>query len=393
MGTVATLLSRPAHAGPWSIEPRLGVAADYISNPLLRETQVQAEENIAATVDLPLRYDADAMEFLLRPSGRRANRQGYTSLASNYEHLDAAAQVNNDLSATTLQGELARDSSLYYVGGLVNRIGVPRDSANTGVDWTRSLTERQQLQLDASWTRVRYVTSTSLNALVDYRYVSAGPTYSVAVTERNTLKLLGSYGLYQSLNGITESRSENLQIGFVRQLTEIWALSTSAGYSRSVNGEKVFANFYSRSFFLGEVKSNQNGAVYAATLTRQGERFNLSVGASQALQPTGFAFLSRQNSFNLSATYIRTERWDFAGTASWLRAVNPQQNQGAAVNGTELTTRYLNTQLSANWHWTPQWTISVSAARITQQYGPPTVSAASTNISVNFVRQFLRTQF
>jgi hypothetical protein len=393
MGTFAALLSPSAGAGPWSIEPRVGVAAEYVGNPQLRADHVQPEENIAATVDLPVSYDADSLGFLVRPSGRLADRKGYSSLASNYEHLDAAAHFGDELDALAVQGQLARDSSLFFVGGLVNGIGVPRDSANANADWTRSVTERQQVQLDASWTRVRYVEPLGLNALVDYRYVSAGPTYSVAMSERNTLQLLGSYGLYQSLNGITESRSENLQLAFVRQLTELWTLSTSAGYSRSVNSQKVYATFFFGTFFLGEAKSNQNGAVYAATLARQGERFNLSIGASQALQPTGFAFLSRQNSVKLNATYARNERWDFTAGASWLRAVNPRENGGAAVNGTETTTRYLNAALTANWHWTPQWTISLSAARITQQYGPPPLSAASTNISVAFVRQFLRTQF
>jgi hypothetical protein len=405
MGAFAALFPPGAGAGPWSVEPRLGIAAQYVSNPQLRITDAQAEENVAATADLPLRYDTDSMQLLLRPNGRLINRQGYSSLASNYEHLDAAAQIPSERGMTTLQGEVARDSSLYYVGGLVNGIGVPRDSANTNANWTHSLTERQQVQLDASWTRVRYLEPIGLNALVDYRYLSAGPTFSVAMSERNTIKILGSYGRYQSLNGITESRSENLQLAFVRQLSEIWTLSTSAGYSRSVNSQKVYETFFFGTVFLGEFKSNQNGAVYAASLTRQGERFNLSVSASQALQPTGFAFLSRQDSFNLTATYARTERWDFAATASWLRAVNPLVSGGVALKGTESTTRYLNAQLTANWHWTPQWTVSVSAARITQQYGSYTVDlgtsavdipskgAASTNVSLNFARQFLRTQF
>jgi hypothetical protein len=394
MGVSAALFARTAGAGPWSIEPRLGVSADYISNPLLRGTNVQAEENVAAIVDLPLRYDTDDMEFLVRPNGRITNAQGYSSLASNYEHLDAAAQITGERGSATLQGEVARDSSLYFVGGLVNKIGVPRDTATTTLDWTHLMTERTQVQLDASWIRVRYVEPAGLNSLVEYRYLSAGPTLSVAISERNTLKLLGNYGLYQSLNGLTESRSGNLQMAFVRQLSEIWTLSTSAGYSRSINSQKVYETFYFGTFYLGETKSNQNGAVYAATLARQGERLNLSVGASRALQPTGFAFLSRQDSFNLNATYIHSERWDFAASAVWLRGLNPQVNAGAAVNGTETSSRYLNTSLTANWHWIPQWTVSVSVARIAQQYGgPPPISAGSTNFTVNFVRQFLRTQF
>jgi hypothetical protein len=390
----AALFARTAAAGPWSIEPRLGVSAGYTSNPLLRQAGAQAEDTVAAIVDLPLRYDTDDVEFLLRPNGRLTNRQGYSSLASNYEHLDAAAQIYGERDSATLQGEVARDSSLYFVGGLVNRIGVPRDTATTSGDWIHSMTARTQVQLDASWTRVRYVAPPGLNAFTDYRYLSGGPTLSAAISERNTLKLLGNYGLYQSLDGRTQSRSENLQMAFVRQLTEIWTLSTSTGYSRSVNSQKVFQSYPSGTFYLGETKSNQNGAVYAATLARRGERLTLNVGASRALQPTGLAFLSRQDSFNLNAGYIRSERWDFAATAAWVRALNPKVTAGAGVNGTQTTARYLNTSLTANWHWTPQWTVSVSATRITQQYGgPPPISAGSTNFSLNFVRQFLRTQF
>ena len=395
MGLAAAFSSSPAAAeGPWSIEPRLGVAGDYISNPLLRERDVHAEEDIAGLFDLPLRYDADNIDFMLRPSGRRSNRQGFSSLASNYEHLDAAFQVVNEVGSTSLQGQLARDSSLYYVGALVNGTGVARDTAAVNADWSRSVTARNQVQLDASWTRVRYVESDSVATLTDYRYVSGGPTVSTALSERDTVKLTGTYGLYQSLNRLTESRSENLQLAFVRQLTEIWLLSTSAGYSRSANSQKVYETFYFGTFYLGEEKSNQNGAVYAATLTRRGQRLNLSVSASRALQPTGFAFLSRQDNANLSASYARNELWDFGASALWSRAANPQIGARGVVSGTQSATRYLNMSLTANWHVTPQWTVSVNTTRIMQQYaGPPSISAGSINVGVNLTRQFLRTQF
>jgi hypothetical protein len=289
---------------------------------------------------------------------------------------------------------LARDTSLYFLGGLVNGVGVPRDTATTNGDWTHYLTERSQVQLDASWARVRYSEPAGVNSLIDYRYITAGPTFATALSERNTLKLLGSYGLYQSLDGTTESRSESLQLAFVRQLTEIWALSASAGYTHSANSEKIYETAFFGTFYLGTFKSNQNSAVYAATLTRQGERLNFSVSASRALQPTGFAFLSLQDSFNLGATYTRSERWDFAAAATWLKAVNPQANGAAAVNRTETSSSYVNASVTANWHWTPQWTVSLTTAQIAQRYsGPPPTNAGSTNITITFVRQFLRTQF
>jgi hypothetical protein len=213
------------------------------------------------------------------------------------------------------------------------------------------------------------------------------------MSELNTIKLLGTYGSYESLNGATQSTSENAQLGFVRQLTEIWTLSTSAGYSRSANTEKTLVDFFGFIFPVTQ-KANQEGTVYAATLSRQGERFNFSGGVSRALQPSGFAFLSRQDSYNVSGTYTRSERWDFALSAAWLKAVNPPVNAGEAqLNGPEINNRYLNVHLTANWHWTPEWVASITATRITQQYGPPTVSAGSSGVRLDIVRHFLRTQF
>ncbi|HLZ96423.1 MAG TPA: hypothetical protein VKP66_00670 [Steroidobacteraceae bacterium] len=390
MGMTAALFARTAGAGPWSIEPRLGVSADFSTNPVLREFDSKAEAHIAGLMDLPVRYDVDSLDVLLRPSARISDSRGYSSLASDYEHLDANAQINNELGATTVQAGLARDSSLYYAGSLANGIGVRRDSAATGVSWSRSVAERAQTQVDASWSRVRYDEPASFNYLVNYRYLSAGPSFSYAATERDTIKILANAGQYQSLDGITESRSGNVQLGVSRQLSEIWTLSASAGHSRSKNSEKIYVG----PFLLGALTSTQDGTVYSATVTRQGERFSLIGGASRTLQPTGFAYLSRQDSFNLNATYARSERWDFAVTAAWAKAVNPDVGgRGAVLRGRESTVRYLNSQLTANWHWTPQWIVSFHATRITDKYGPPAASGASTGFGLDLSRQFLRTEF
>jgi len=371
----------------------LGVSTEYTSNPLLEPSGAKSETRAAALIDLPLRYDTDQLDFLLRPNGRFTDEPGYSALGSNFEHLDSSAQFVDEVDSASLQSEIARDSSLYYVGGLVNRIGVPRDTASIASDWTRVTTERSQMQFDANWSRVRYEEPPDFNELVDYRYLSGGPTFSYTLSERNTLKVLGTYGVYESLNGSTKSTSENVQLGFVRQLSEIWTLSTSAGYSRSMNRENTDIDFFGFLFPITE-KSTQNGTVYAVTLSRQGERFNFSGGVSRALQPTGFAFLSNQDSYNLSATYIRSERWDYGLSASWLKATNPPVSSGQAeLNTPESTFRYLNAQLAVRWHWTPQWVVSLTVNRITQQYGSPTVTGDSSGVSIDLIRQFLRKHF
>ena len=377
------------HAEPWAITPRVGVSTDYSSNPDLLPVGNTAEEHVAGLLDLPVSYDSDGVEILVRPNGRLSNSRGYASLASNIAHLDANAQFLNDLGSTTVQGELARDSSLYFTGGLSNGVGVRRDAASTSADWTRTLTERSQIQLDGSWTQVRYAQPQNATSLVDYRYLSAGPTYAFQLSELNTLQVLGNVGQYQSLNGlsdtrsfngITQSESTSLQLGFIRQLNELWKLTTSAGYTRSLDRE----NYYFGPFFLETFKSNQDSTVYAATLARQGETITLSGSVSRALQPTGFAYLSQLTTASLGGLYTLSERWDYALNAVWQKALNPN------LRGENVNARFLNAQFTANWHWTTEWLISMRISKISQERGPPSINVAASDVSVDIIRQFLR---
>jgi hypothetical protein len=217
--------------------------------------------------------------------------------------------------------------------------------------------------------------------------LSGGPTWAFAATERSTVKLNAIVGQYDSLDGITSSRSYNPQLVLVRQLTEIWSLNATAGYARAINSEK----FYFGPFFLGSFKATENSSTYSATLARQGERFNLSATASRSLAPTGLAYLSQLESAGLTGSFTQSEYWDYRLTASWQRAVNP-------VSSTEKTTqRYINAQIAADWHWTPRWTLTFSLGRISETsstsavFTSPTTSASSNIGIVTVTRQFLRT--
>ena len=344
---------------------------------------------MAGLLDLPLSYDADGIEIVIRPNGRLSNSRGYSSLASNFAHLDANAQWLTDRESATVQGELARDSSLYFAGGLAGGIGVRRDAASTSADWTHLLTERSQFQFDGSWNQIRYALPDNATSLVNYRYISAGPTYAFQLNELNTLQLIAGVGQYQSLNpltdtpfynAITQSKSASLQFGYIRQWNERWKLTTTAGYSRSQDRE----NYYFGPFFLQTFKSNQDSTIYSASLMRQGERIALTGAVSRALQPTGFEYLSQLTTATLGATYTRSERWDYAVNAIWEKAANPN------LRGIELSGKYSNVVLTANWHWTEQWLISMHAIRVSQERGPPTINIASNEVSVDIVRQFLR---
>lgn len=386
MGLAAMFELRSAAAGPWSAEPSVGVSTDYATNPQLLVANGRAERHVAGLVDVPLRLESDEFTCLLEPSGRITDAQGYTSLASNYEHVDSLAQWSAERSALSLKAGWARDSSLYFGGALGSGIGVRRDTVTGGASLTHALSELDNLRVDGSWQRVRYAEPAGGRFLVDYRYVDIGPTFSAALTERDTFKILGNLSRYQSLDGITESSTTNLEVGPERELTEAWHVSAIAGYSRSVNRQKIIFG----PFFLGVARSQQDAAVYSTTITRRGERWNLNGSVARAQQPTGFAFLSRQDSVDLNAAYTRSERWDYGVGAAWLKAATPTF-RSRSVPGADNIVRYGNLRFTANWHWTPQWTISLHAAYFNRRYGPPSVGASSTSISADLVHHFLRT--
>jgi hypothetical protein len=88
---------------------------------------------------------------------------------------------------------------------------------------------------------------------------------------------------------------------------------------------------------------------------------------------------------------MRSERWDFALNTVWNQARNPMPIGGpGALGTTNIDVRYFYAQLTANWHWTQQWVISMHATRVSEQSHPPPFSAASSGVSVDIVRHFLR---
>jgi hypothetical protein len=382
---------------PWSTQPLIGVVGQYASNPALAASP-QSETNGALLLDAPVNYDSDDLHFVATPNIRYGNASGYSSLTSNYFHLDSSLQLSNELGLTGVNAAVYRDSSLLYAGELTNGVGVRRDTSSFGADWQRLLTERLQLQLAANTSRTLYAQGSSpdesrpsnaegiLSTLVDYRYTTVSPGLTLAQSELNTLHLVGAFGRYEALDGISSSDNANLQLGFDRSLNELWTLKTTAGYSRAENRY----NFFFGPYLLAQIDSTQNGTVFSANLARQSEVLGLNLGVSRALAPTGFAYLARQQSVSLQANYTRSERWSYGINASFQKNDYPGTSTGTGAAGGSYQQRFYYAALSGTWHATEQWALTVQATKILQQYGTPLVTGASSGVSVQISKQLYR---
>ena len=139
------------------MEPTLGLASEYASNPYLLSAGVRAVNDEAILAEAPTRYDMDGTQFSLVPRIRYSDSGGsYASLASNYFHLNAGAAFADDLDTLSVTAAFGRDSSLYQNGLSSNGVGVRSDSSSAGADWQRVLTERSLLDLSVNWSRVLY---------------------------------------------------------------------------------------------------------------------------------------------------------------------------------------------------------------------------------------------
>jgi hypothetical protein len=375
---IAMCMGSGAKAGVWVTEPVVGLAADYSTNPGLRYAAHTAETHGAVLIDTPTTYHAGAVSLSVQPSFRISNSSGYSSLASDYAHLTAKGEIDAERNSVTVTGQIARDSSLYYNYGLNGSAGVRRDTSLADVAWVRALTERLNFNLEANSSRVLYGKSVSFTTLTDYRYTSAAPSLAWNTSERTTLTLLGGAGLYTSADLRTKSVNSNLELGFTRQLTQLWALSANAGYSRETNTIEEYFGPY----LLGTFRATNTGTVFMANVTRQGRLLAVTAAASRSLVPSGFSFLSLQNSYQLSFRYPRTERWTFDGHVRWLKSQEPQ------VFGPTVDQSYLDLGLSAAWLFTEKWTLTLRASRVTAKYTPPTVDVGASGFTVQLSRRF-----
>ncbi len=403
LAAAAMLHSSAAKAGVWGIDPVLGLTADYATNPVLLELPNTAQTDAALLLDAPTTFNANDFKFSVLPSFRVGDTRSYSSVNSDYEHLTAKGELDTERSVLTASAGVTRDSSLYQNYLANGETGVRRDGVMADLDGDRFLTETIDFSTDVNFMRIRYGSAVGTSSLVDYKYTSLAPTLTWMATERAKFTLNASAGQYDSLDGTTRSRNANVQVGFVRPLTEIWSLTATGGFSRALNRLDVdqYLVLTPEGIVVATVpfdtvleiiperaESSQNGAIYSVNLTRQGERLTVNASASRQEIPTGFAFLSRQTSFAFQANYVLSARWSLGANASYLDSQDPQ------IEGGEVDDRHVEYfGLNASWLWTENWTLTLGASRITERAQALHIDLASNQIAVTLSRKFNHISF
>jgi hypothetical protein len=384
------LMTNPCRAGVWDVTPLTGLVTDWSNNPALLYVEHEAQARAAAVFEAPTTYTGDALDLTLAPRVRLSDGGGYSSVISNYQRFDAKGDFYADRDVLTASANYSRDSSLYYDYTLNGSAGVERNSIKGDLTWTRHLTERCDFDIDVDSSKVRYGRPDQGSAtLTDYSYSVLSSDVTWLESERNKFTFSPSASLYKSLNGQTKSTEGSLQLGFTRQLTELWTFNALMGYSRSYNRldiEESFLVLTSQGPVIEtipfDLKSTQNGTVFSAILSRNAPTWRFTALASRQLVPSGFAFLSHQDAYEADLIYPRNERLTFNAQARYVRSQDPSF-QGQY---TSRIVRFITA--GTTWRWTENWSISLNAVRAAEDISSIHVSPATTEVSLQLARQF-----
>lgn len=378
-------------AGVWVTQPDLGVSGDYNSNPVLLNVPDTAQTAAALLLDAPTTYSANDFKLSLIPSFRFGTTRGYDSIDSDFEHLTSKAELDSERNVFSASIGAARDSSLYHDYLSDGVTGVRRDTGTVDLNWDRLLTEHIDFNTDLTSQRVTYGAPVGgAPTLTNYKYTSLSPTLAWDATERSKLTASVSGGLYNSLDGATESRSLNPQLGYIGKLNEIWSLSATAGYSRAIDQvSETLTEYFLTPTGVQSVlvplneKSSQDGSVFSFNLGRKGELLSMNFAASRQLVPSGFAYLTRQEIYEITASYQYTERWSLSGDLRLVQYQIPTLGQNAS---SDLSTYYGS--VSAAWQWTEHLTLTMSIARAVEKFATPAISVDANSVSIQLVRKF-----
>jgi hypothetical protein len=388
-----TCLSGGAFSATVSSESSLGVSSEYDSNPFLQRSGASAEA-LALVADLPATYTSDTQTIELIPSFRLAQTYGPVALQSNYGYLDADWQWKSSRNTFSASGKLHHDSTYYDQFEQADLLGHDLGRLEEGADasWSRSLTERANLQWAASWDRVAF-SQQATSSVSSYTYSQASLQYVQLLSERMQLSGTLGYGHFELSNDTYLSDERFAQVALQRDLSERWTLQAQVGYAYLTAHGLGYSGYQlaiapDGELYLAPIPvtlyMGRGAPDFTLGVRERGERLQFGLSASRAIEPSGLGALITSDSAGVNASLSETKRLTLQAGFSWTRISD-------LLGRLSLEDQHSYTaSLSQDWLWTEKWTLQMRGS-FTQNYTASRLPAArGVTINVNLLRRFGR---
>ncbi len=367
-------------AGQWYDEPRVSLQLGYDDNVRFVERNEESSltQKLSATTALGYRTEVTDVKAKVRADLKYYSQE--SDLDTDDQYLDLIAEHRSGLNLFGFDGKFIRDTSRTSELETTGRVrkSKRRHSTFLAPSWTRTLDERNSLQLGYTFNRVLYDDSDE-TGLLDYYSHSARGSLFHDLGELTRLSATFTYTHYKVQDTSSKANDYGLVFGAVHAFSETFNASVAAG-GRATTSEV-------RSEFGNRVSDTNYGFLLNASLEKRFERTVLTGRAVRELRPTGSGRLIDSRSVGLDLRHQLSERLTFLLDAKVFRneTNNNSFNQPDDEERTFLT---INPRL--RWQLTRWWGIAGSYRYRYQKYDDRNDSAKSNAFFIDLTYQWPR---
>lgn len=382
-----------AQAAEWALDPMISGLVRFDDNLRMRVTDKLATTEVAIRPELAFFRATEVSEIRgeAAMNFRRFDKDdGVNKLNTDDYFLKANSFYRTERQRWGLNLNFTKDttldSELEETGVVFSR--VPRLIRALTPDWTFSLNEKNNLNLNYSYRQVRYDTGPVENYFFDYdnQILSVGHRFSW--TERTGLNTTLSASRYHRDDDSYVSENGQFRIGVSHMFSERWSGQFTAGGRRTRNtvkaGVPICPGYIMPGFFFGKpgsvcvdrdtlleipfeittVKNStlSSGGVFSAGIQHRGETSTVALNVSRNIVPSARYGLILTDRAGLS--YDRT----FSETLSASASLSWYSSNDTASDGNFLDRQYFQFIPQLRWRLDRDWRLVASYRYREQRY-------------------------
>jgi len=379
MPACVLLLSLPAQAAEWLVEPTVSLRSGYNDNVRLTS---QPHDSVWETALTP------AVRFGVAKEDRGLFGKAYASVrrfsggsgansSSQLDredyHLDTNAYYGTERNRFSGLVNYTRDSTLdseLDQTGQVISSRATRDRLTLGPRWIHTLDEKTQMDLSYSYTTVSYADDPGVQDLVEYDYQQ----YSAALVRQLTPRIQGTlstgYSSYQPDSGY-DSDTVNIQAGLSHRFSETLSTSWLAGYRETTSDTLIATGFCigadpgakfpgckgGTPFQTGTTKDDDNnsGSVFSANITKLLEKGELSANLSRSSNPSSNGELLDTTRLILAGKHRFSEK---LRASLSIELSNAETITSVSGNQDKTDENFFRVRPKLFWQWRREWQLA-----------------------------------
>jgi len=358
MPVLLLLLSLPAQAAEWLIEPKISLRAGYNDNIRL---DTLSEESVWETAVTPsVRFGVakenrglfgKAYASVRRFSGG-SGRNSSSQLDREDYHFDTDAYYATERNRFSGLLNFTRDSTLdseLDQTGQVIPSRATRERITLGPRWIGTLNEKTQADLSYNYTTVSYADEEDFRRLIEYDYHQ----FSAALLRQFTPRIQGTlstaYSSYQPDSGF-DSDTVNIQVGISRSFSETLSTSWLAGYRETTSDTLTATQTGTK-----KDDDNNSGSVFSANITKLLEKGELSANLSRSSNPSSDGELLDTTRLILAGKYKFSEKLRSSLSISYSNAETISRVSG---NIRKTDEDFFRIRPKLFWKWHREWQLA-----------------------------------